>query len=86
MTTNPKYTHQPVEPFEFEEWLRDGLKGFRAKVESCAQRQGQRQFDTSEFRQHMRNARKEQLLAVRSLIDSVVEWLDPKEEPTKQNA
>lgn len=86
MTTNPKYTHQPVEPFEFEEWLRDGLKGFRAKVESCAQRQGQRQFDTSKFRQHMRNARKEQLLAVRSLIDSVVEWLDPKEEPTKQNA
>lgn len=79
MTTNPKYTHQPVESFEFEEWLRDGLKGFRAKVSTCAQRQGQRQFDTSEFRQHMRNARKEQLLAVRSLIDSAVEWLDPKE-------
>lgn len=84
--TNPKYTHQPVEPFEFEEWLRDGLKGIRTKIESCKQRQSQRNFDTSEFRQHMRNARKEQLLAVRSLIDSAVEWLDPKEEPTKQEA
>ncbi|MFN8456098.1 MAG: hypothetical protein U0401_15760 [Anaerolineae bacterium] len=84
--TNPKYTHQPVEPFEFEEWLREGLKGFRAKVESCTQPQGQRSFDTSEFRQHMRNARKEQLLAVRSLIDSAIDWLDPKEEPTKRDA
>lgn len=82
--TNPKYTHQPVEAFEFEDWLRDGLKGIRETIESKMNRQSQRKFDTSEFRQHMRNARKEQLLAVRSLLDSAIDWLDQKEEPAKQ--
>jgi hypothetical protein len=43
-------------------------------------------FGTSEFRNHMRNAGKEQLLAFRSLIDSAIDWLEEKEEPAKQEA
>jgi hypothetical protein len=34
----------------------------------------------------MRNARKEQLLAFRSLLDSAIDWLDQKEESAKQEA
>ena len=79
------YNHEPVEEFVFEDWLRDGIKGMRDTFESrmTAKR---RVFDTSEFREHMRNARKEQLLAMRSLLDSAIEWLDPQEETPKQEA
>ena len=80
-----EYNHEPVEEFVFEDWLRDGLKGFRHKIESrmSGKRKG---FDASEFRHHMRNARKEQLLAVRSLIDGAIDWLDKKEEKATQEA
>ena len=71
---NKKYDHQPVEEFVFEHLLRDGLNGFRQKMESCMPGEA-KPFDTSEFREHMRNARKEQLLAVRSLLDSAIDWL-----------
>ncbi len=70
----------PVEEFVFEDWLRDGIKGVRHKIESRMQAKAQGPFGASEFRKHMRNARKEQLLAVRSLIDSAIDWLDKKEE------
>lgn len=75
----------PVEEFVFEDWLRDGIKGVRHKVESRMQAK-ERNFGASEFRKHMRNARKEQLLAVRSLIDSAIDWLDRKEESSEQKA
>lgn len=75
---NKKYDHEPVEEFVFEDWLRDGLNGFRQKVEGCKPGEAKK-FDISEFRQHMRNARKEQLLAVRSLLDSAIDWLDKKD-------
>ncbi len=71
---NKKYDHQPVEEFVFEDWLRDGLNGFRQKMEDCMPSEA-KPFDTTEFREHMRNARKEQLLAVRSLLDSAIDWL-----------
>jgi hypothetical protein len=80
-----KYTHEPVEEFVFEDWFRDGIKGVRSKIESCMPGEG-KGLDTSEFRQHMRNARREQLLAVRSLIDSAINWLEQKEESPNQEA
>lgn len=79
------YDHEPVEAFVFEDWLRDGIKGVREKVENRMSSK-RRAFDSSEFRQHMRNARKEQLLAVRSLLDSAINWLDQKEESPKPEA
>lgn len=83
--TQRTYNHEPVEAFEFEAWLREGLKGVREKFESRMSSKRQA-FDASEFRQHMRNARKEQLLAVRSLLDSAINWLDQKEENPKREA
>ncbi len=35
--------------------------------------------DASEFETHMRNAAKEQLLAMRSLVDSFIEVIDEEE-------
>ena len=69
----------PVEEFVFEDWLRDGLEGVRSKIEK---KTGGR-FDTSGFHTHMRNARREKLLAVRSLIDSAIEFLDKQGEQAK---
>ena len=68
----------PVREFDFEEWLNDGIKGLRGKVQSKTKR-----FDPSNFRAHMRNAQKEQLLALRSLLDSGIEFLE-KEEAANQ--
>jgi hypothetical protein len=75
---NKRYNHEPVEEFVFEDWLRDGIKGFRKKVEKRMKIE-EADFDTSEFRTRMRNASKEQLLAVRSLLDNAIDWLDKEE-------
>jgi hypothetical protein len=69
---------EPVEEFVFEDWLRDGLEGIRGRIEK---RTGH--FDTSDFRTHIRNARREKLLAVRSLVDSAIECLDRQEVKSK---
>ncbi|HXV42367.1 MAG TPA: hypothetical protein VEC96_04855 [Anaerolineae bacterium] len=82
---NKRYNHEPVEEFVFEDWLRDGVKGFREKVEKRMKVEGV-DFDTSEFRMRMRNASKEQLLAVRSLLDNAIDWLDKKEDSPQQEA
>ena len=82
---NKTYNHEPVEEFVFEDWLRDGIKGFRENVEKRMKAEGVG-FDTSEFRQHMRNAGKEHLLAVRSLLDNAIDWLDKEEGSPKQEA
>jgi hypothetical protein len=68
----------PTEEFVFEDWLRDGLKGIRSKIEKRSGR-----FDASDFRTHVRNARREELLAVRSLIDNAIDWLDKQGEKEK---
>jgi hypothetical protein len=83
--TKKKYDHEPVEEFVFEDWLRDGFKGFRQKIEGHMSGEG-KDFDTSEFRRHIFNAQKEHLLAVRSLLDSAIDWLDQKEKNTEQQA
>ena len=69
----------PVREFDFEEWLRDGVAGMRRKM-----KQQKREFNTSDFRMHMRNARREQLLALRSLIDSGLEFIGVEEKKAKQ--
>jgi hypothetical protein len=69
----------PFKEFDFEEWLRDGFKGMRSEFKGRKV-----QFDTSNFRTHLRNASKEQLLAVRSLIDSAIEFIDKQEATSKK--
>lgn len=68
----------PVREFDFEEWLRDGVEAMRRKL-----KHQKREFDTSEFRTHMRNARREQLLALRSLIDSGLEFIGVEEKKAR---
>ncbi len=68
----------PFKEFVFEEWLRDGVEGIRHKMTSK-----KAHFNLSDFRTHIRNAKKEQMLAVRSLIDSAIECLEKAEEKDK---
>ena len=64
----------PFKEFVFDEWLREGFAGM------CDQIKFKRaKFDTSEFETRMRNATKEQLLAMRSLVDSFIEIVEEKE-------
>ena len=72
--------NESFEEFVFEDWLRDGLKGMRGKFGH-----GKR-FDTSDFYAHIRNAQKEQLMAVRSLIDSAIDFLDREEAKAEKKA
>ena len=65
----------PFKEFVFEEWLRDGVEGMRSRMEAK-----KAHFDPATFRQHIRNAQKEQLLAIRSLIDSAIECVEKSEE------
>lgn len=64
----------PFKAFDFEEWLRDGVEGVRSEFKRTKQN-----FDISSFRIHIRNAQKEQLLALRSLIDKAIEALEKDE-------
>ncbi len=68
----------PVEEFVFSDWLKEGAEGIRRKFE-CKVEKRTRHFDTTEFRSHMRRARKEQLLAMRSLIDSALDCVKGEE-------
>ena len=65
----------PTKEFDFEAWLKDGMKGFKQTVEG-----EMGDFDLSEFKSHVRNAQKEQLLAVRSLLDKAIDFLDKDKE------
>jgi hypothetical protein len=68
----------PFKEFVFEEWLRDGVNGIRGEWE-----RNRPHVDTSEFFAHLRNAHREQLLAVRSLVDSALESLEKAEKKNK---
>jgi hypothetical protein len=68
----------PVQEFVLTDWLRDGFKGMRSTMEKKMEKRT-RQFDTAEFRAHVRNARKERLLAIRSLVDSAIEYVKGEE-------
>ena len=64
--------------FVFEDWLAEGIKGVGQSI-----RAGKPRFLPEEFCTHIRTARRECLLAMRSLIDAAIECL---EEPSKQQA
>ena len=64
----------PFKEFVFDEWLREGFKGMCGEMKFKPAT-----FDTSEFETHMRNAAKEQLLAVRSLVESFIDIFEEKE-------
>ncbi len=62
----------PFKEFLFGDWLSE-------QVEDICEQIKKTQPDTSEFKTHTRNACKEQLLAVRSLVDCFIDLIDPKD-------
>lgn len=66
--------------FAFEDWLAEGIKGFRASYKKLSP------LLSEEFYQHTRAARREMLLAMRSLIDAAIESTEEKEEKPKKKA
>ena len=61
--------------FVFEDWVRDGIRGIR---------RSRSVFFPEDFRKHMRTARKEVLLAYRSLLDTAIEKTE--EAPKKRTS
>jgi hypothetical protein len=83
-----KLKNGPVEEFVFTDWVKEGAEGMRVKMKNKRARwqdrlQKHTRIDTSEFRAHMRRARQEQLLAVRSLVDSALESIKGEEVGSK---
>lgn len=68
----------PVREFVFDEWLREGIEGMVNKTSKVKPA-----FDFGEFYHHIRNAQKEQLLALRSLLDKAIERLEEEEQQKK---
>ncbi len=64
----------PFKAFVFEDWLKEGIDGVSDRL-----REKKNTIDTSEFETHMRNAAKEQLFAMRSLMDSLIKYVDKDE-------
>lgn len=65
--------------FDIDAWLNEGRQGLRRILRSK-----RRQILPSEFRAHTRAARKEMLLAVRSLLDSAIDRLEEEPKPAPQ--
>jgi hypothetical protein len=65
--------------FVFEDWLAEGIKGFRGSCRKLSPHLPE------EFRQHTQTARREMLLAMRSLLDAAIECTEekPKKKATK---
>ena len=79
-----KLKNGPVEEFVFTDWVKEGAEGMRVKMENKWEKMEKRfqkrtRLDTSEFRTHMRKAREERLLAIRSLVDSAIEYVKGEE-------
>jgi hypothetical protein len=69
------------EEFNLEEWLDEGFQGLRGTLK------GKRpQIVPEQFKKHTRAARKEMLLAVRSLLDAAIEELEGESETPKKAA
>jgi hypothetical protein len=67
----------PFKEFDFGDW-------FFGDWEPCEEQMRHHNAHSQNFRNHMRNAIKEQLMAVREVIDGVIEELDTKNsEPDK---
>jgi hypothetical protein len=65
----------PFKEFEFGPWFCDEFRQFR--TEAGPRRKARRE----KLRRELRHAAKEQLVAVRDLLDSVIETLDKKSPP-----
>ena len=65
----------PFKEFVLTEWLRDGVEGTCDRVKYSRE-----QFEPANFRRHLRNAQKEQLLAMRSMIDGALKRLEETDE------
>ena len=65
--------------FVFEDWLAEGIRGFRGCYKKLSSHLPE------EFREHTRTARREMLLAMRSLLDTAIECAEekPKKKATK---
>ena len=66
--------------FAFEDWLAEGIKGFRGCYKKLSPHLPE------EFRQHTQTARREMLLAMRSLLDAAIERAEEQPEPKKGKA
>jgi hypothetical protein len=64
--------------FAFEDWLAEGIKGFRGCYKKLSPHLPE------DFRQHTKAARREMLLAARSLLDAAIECTEEKPEPKKK--
>jgi hypothetical protein len=61
----------PFKEFVFSDWLRDCIEA------SCHRmKEGKEQLEPANVRRHIRNAQKEQLLAMRDMIDYALERLE----------
>ncbi|MCB0208330.1 MAG: hypothetical protein KDJ52_03310 [Anaerolineae bacterium] len=68
----------PFKEFVFLDWLKEGIEGIYEEAKDAKE-----QFEPENVRRHLRNASKEQLLAVRAVIDNAIDFIDKQE--TKQN-
>jgi hypothetical protein len=69
-----EWTEGRAEDFDLEDWLEEGREGLRDVL-----RRKRREVLPSEFRRHTRAARREMLLAVRSLLDSAIQRFEEEE-------
>lgn len=70
-----KATQVEEKEFDLEEWLQEGIRGLRSALRCRTP------VLPEEFKMHTRAARKEMLLAVRSLLDSAIRELEEAPEP-----
>ncbi len=66
--------------FAFEDWLAEGIKGFRGGYKKLSPHLPEG------FRQHTQAAHREMLLAMRSLLDAAIERAEEQPEPKKKKA
>lgn len=74
-----KKTKPEAEEFDLEEWLDDGIQGLRRTL-----KRNRPQILPEQFKEHTRAARKEMILAVRSLLDAAIEELEEEPEGPKK--
>ena len=79
MTVNTMEVEEKDKEFDVESWLKDGIHGLRRGLK-C---RPPMPMVPQEFRTHTRAARKEMLLAVRSLLDSAIQELEETARPAK---
>ena len=65
--------------FDLEDWLEEGIEGLRRRM-----KRKRLQIFPEEFKKHTRAARKEMLLAVRSLLDQAIEEVEKEPEPARK--